>query len=81
MQKITLYSTLACHLCDLAEEIVGQCIDGRAFLLQKVDIADDPDLLKKYGVSIPVLYLDQHSQELFWPFDSVAVDAFLAEVN
>lgn len=81
MQKITLYSTLACHLCDLAEEIVGECIGGKSFLLKKVDIADDPELLKKYGVSIPVLYMDQNAQELFWPFDSVAVNSFLAEAT
>jgi hypothetical protein len=81
MQKIILYSTLACHLCEIAEEIVSNRISGTDFLLTKVDIADDLELLKKYGVSIPVLYSEKINKELFWPFDSGCVDDFLANIN
>ena len=80
MQTITLYSTLACHLCDIAEEIIAIRIEKSDFFLEKVDIADDPELLKKYGVSIPVLYSSKINKELFWPFDSACVDDFLAEI-
>ena len=52
MQTITLYSTLACHLCEIAEEIVSNRISGTDFFLTKMDIADDLELLKKYGVSL-----------------------------
>ncbi len=81
MQKITLYSTLACHLCDIAEEIIADCISNSNFFLEKIDIADDPELLKKYGVSIPVLYSNVNTKELFWPFDNLAVNAFLEELT
>ncbi|MFT4610305.1 MAG: hypothetical protein ACJA1S_001281 [Cellvibrionaceae bacterium] len=81
MQKIILYSTLACHLCEIAEEIVSNRISGTDFLLTKVDIADDLELLKKYGVSIPVLYSEKISKELFWPFDNDCVDSFLANIG
>ncbi len=81
MQKIILYSTLACHLCDIAEEIIADCIGNSDFFLEKVDIADDPELLKKYGVSIPVLYLHKTAKELFWPFDGDAVNKCLVEAS
>ena len=81
MQKITLYSTLACHLCEIAEEIILTRIDKSDFFLEKIDIADDTELLKKYGVSIPVLYSGKINKELFWPFDSDSVESFLTEVN
>ena len=81
MQKIILYSTLACHLCEIAEEIVSNRISVTDFLLTKMDIADDLELLKKYGVSIPVLYSEKKNKELFWPFDGGCVDDFLANIN
>jgi hypothetical protein len=81
MQKITLYSTLACHLCEMAEEIILTQIDRSDFLLEKIDIADDFELLEKYGVSIPVLYSSIKNKALFWPFDSDCVDDFLTEVT
>ncbi len=80
MQRITLYSTLACHLCDMAEEIILSRIEESDFFLEKLDIADDPELLKKYGVSIPVLYSSKINKELFWPFDSDSVESFLTEI-
>ena len=57
MQKIILYSTLACHLCEIAEEIISNRISGTGFLLTKVDIADDLELLKKVTskLNIPVI--------------------------
>jgi hypothetical protein len=81
MQKIILYSTLACHLCEIAEEMVSSRISTTNFHLEKVDIAESPELLKKYGVSIPVLYSEQIDKELFWPFDSLCVDKFLISIS
>jgi hypothetical protein len=80
MQTITLYSTLACHLCEIAEEMILTRIDKSDFFLEKIDIADDPELLKQYGVSIPVLYSSRINKELFWPFDNDSVDSFLTEI-
>jgi hypothetical protein len=81
MQTVILYSTLACHLCEIAEEIISNRINETDFRLKKVDIADDLELLKKYGVSIPVLYSEKTNKELFWPFDSGCVDNFLASIS
>jgi hypothetical protein len=64
----------------MAEEIILSRIEESDFFLEKLDIADDPELLKKYGVSIPVLYSSKINKELFWPFDSDSVESFLTEI-
>lgn len=71
--SLLLYTTPGCHLCELAEEIlhaVGVKFDS-------VDIADDLDLIRRYGVRIPVV-ADQSGRELGWPFDGTALEAWLA---
>lgn len=73
MRQVTLYTTLGCHLCEMAEEVLHGC--GVEFTA--VDIADDPDLIERYGVRIPVIALPS-GRELGWPFDGSAVTAFLA---
>lgn len=72
-RKITLYTTAGCHLCELAEAVLDDC--GVVFM--PVDIADDPQLIERYGVRIPVMALPS-GRELGWPFDGSAVTAFLA---
>ncbi|GLT19275.1 thioredoxin family protein [Vibrio zhanjiangensis] len=62
---ITLYSTQGCHLCELAFDLCEQ--SGVADLVSHVDIAFDDELFMRYGVTIPVLSIDE--QELQWPFD------------
>jgi hypothetical protein len=77
MIKLILYSTLGCHLCDLALDEIEPCLSNTSWVLEKVDIADDPDLLKQYGTSIPVLFFPAVDSRLYWPFDCLAVKQFL----
>ncbi len=77
MQELILYSTLGCHLCELALDEIGPCLSNRQLVVKEIDIADDPDLLKEYGISIPVLFYPVTKEKLYWPFDRVAVDDFL----
>ena len=69
---ITLYGTSACHLCEIAEEILKST--GVEFT--KVDIADSDELFERYGVSIPVLRRGD-GKELNWPFSEESLAAFL----
>lgn len=69
---LRLYTTPGCHLCELAEEI----LHAVSVKFDPVDIADDPDLIKRYGVRIPVV-ADQAGRELGWPFDGTALEAWL----
>jgi hypothetical protein len=42
-----------------------------------VDIADDDDLVEKYGTRIPVLQRTDNHTELDWSFNAQAVTAFI----
>jgi len=69
-----LYGTEFCHLCDEAKAILRVIgIEARY-----IDIAEDDELLEKYGIRIPVLKRVDRGAELGWPFDAAAVSRFLA---
>lgn len=69
---LTLYGTSACHLCELAAELLGK--SGAEF--EEIDISDSDMLFDRYGVIIPVLRRED-GQELNWPFDEQALKGFL----
>jgi glutaredoxin len=75
MGQLILYYQPDCHLCDEAEDIMYAA--GLAEAYVKVDIETDLDLLKRYGIHVPVLKREDNQQELFWPFDQVRLAAFL----
>lgn len=77
MSLFTLFGTDGCHLCEEAEEILHAA--GVDF--QSVDIMTDDDWREKYGLLIPVLRHEKSLRQLAWPFDGLAVKAFLSEVN
>jgi hypothetical protein len=62
-----LYGTSACHLCELAEQLILSPGDGLSLAFEKVDIAESDELFERYGVRIPVLKHPDGS-ELGWPF-------------
>ena len=80
MRDLILYSTLGCHLCELALDEVQPCIANTDWHIKEVDIADDPALLEAYGTSIPVLFIPEQEQKLYWPFDRLAVQDLLSKV-
>ena len=61
--------------CDEAENLMSACGLGESY--QKVNIETDLELLKRYGIHVPVLQRSDLRQELFWPFDQVELAAFL----
>jgi glutaredoxin len=70
---IKLYGTTCCHLCEEAEAILREV----GIEADYVDIADDDELLEKYGIRIPVLKRVDTGAELGWPFDASAISLFL----
>lgn len=72
--KINLYSTEFCHLCDAAAEILV----AAGINAQKIDIVDNDELMTEYGMRIPVLKRLDSGAELGWPFDITAVRRFVA---
>ena len=70
---IKLYGTQFCHLCEEAEAI----LQAMGLDADYVDIADDDELVDKYGVRIPVLQRMDTGAELGWPFDAEGIERFL----
>ena len=75
MNQLILYYTEYCHLCDEAEALVLAA--GLSESLEKIEIDDDPGLLERYEIHIPVLKRSDNQQELFWPFDQQQLTVFL----
>lgn len=70
---VVLYTTLGCHLCEQARELLLMVNPGLE--IDAVDIAEDDALIARYGERIPVL--ERNGHELGWPFGLLDVQAFL----
>jgi hypothetical protein len=75
MSKLILYYQPDCHLCDEAEALLH--VMGMAGTYQEIDIESDLELLKRYGIHVPVLQRADNQKELFWPFDQGQIEAFI----
>ena len=76
--RFTLYGTSACHLCEIAEQMLQvQKQVGTAFEFDQVDISESDTLFERYGVLIPVLR-HPDGRELNWPFSPAQLERFLA---
>lgn len=76
---ILLLSTEACHLCELAQEILQavfsqedmqRMMENKQYEILLQDIIDDAELIDQYGEKIPVLFDERTHSILEWPFDS-----------
>jgi hypothetical protein len=66
---LLLFGTAGCHLCDEAERIMDEACGHRFEIIwRSVEIADDEELLRLYGASIPVVREVCGGGELHWPF-------------
>ena len=75
--SLTFYSTLGCHLCELAKNVVYQSANSAFFEIKTVDIANDESLLKEYGTRIPVIKDTLTDKEIAWPFDLDEFESWL----
>ncbi|EPC02508.1 hypothetical protein L861_09190 [Litchfieldella anticariensis FP35 = DSM 16096] len=77
MNRLTLYTTLGCHLCDELEHYLAT-LSAVEVILEKVEIADDDTLMVRYGERIPVL-VDADGEELERGFEPERLAAWLDE--
>lgn len=78
MTQYILYGTSACHLCELALDMLqSQGAECGAIDLITVDISESDALFERYGVLIPVLR-HPDGRELHWPFSPDELKPFLA---
>ncbi len=81
MKVLTLYSTLGCHLCEVAKETVWPLIRNRDFKLVECDIADSETLMDQYALKIPVLKCEGVEAELAWPFGAEEFERFISDTS
>jgi hypothetical protein len=81
--SLYLYSTAGCHLCEQAEALLQPLLRAGLLHLQVVEISHDEDLVRRYGVRIPVLgYAGREGwQELGWPFDQAQVWSWWSQAS
>ena len=56
--KLTIYSRPGCHLCDDMKELVRKVARTIPLALEDVDIYGDDELEERYGLEIPVLFVE-----------------------
>jgi glutaredoxin len=56
--SVVLYSRPGCHLCDEARAVILEVRDAAPFAFDEVDIETDDDLVRDYGIRIPVVTVD-----------------------
>jgi hypothetical protein len=69
VRQVVLYSRPGCHLCDQARDVVLAVRASTHFGFQEIDIETDDELVRDYGIRIPVVTID--GREAF----EIAVDA------
>lgn len=55
---VILYSRPGCHLCDEARAVIEAQRALTPFDLDEIDIEADDELVKEYGIRIPVVTID-----------------------
>ena len=61
--RVVLYSRPGCHLCDAARDVILAERAVSAFSFEEIDIDGDDDLVREYGIRIPVVTVN--GQERF----------------
>ena len=81
MKNIILYTTEACHLCELAVDQIEQSESFEQIRLTEIDINSDMALLKKFATRVPVVTVAGSSSYLFWPFDHYEVSQWIQSMS
>ncbi|HXU08147.1 MAG TPA: glutaredoxin family protein [Blastocatellia bacterium] len=55
---VTIFSRPGCHLCEVAKEAMLKAGCEGEFVLEEVNIDDDPALGDRYGNDIPVIFIN-----------------------
>lgn len=58
MARVKIYTKPGCHLCDDMKEVVKRVARRTPIQLEEIDISADPTLEARYGLEIPVLFVE-----------------------
>lgn len=68
-----------CPLCIQAIQLIHQQPLDEPIHLHMVDIASDPELIREYGLLVPVLIRAVDDAEMKWPFQAGQLKEFLSQ--
>jgi Glutaredoxin-like domain (DUF836) len=76
--KYLLLGTSGCHLCELAEGLINECLVAETGItVDLIDIAEQTQWQADYSTQIPVLLHQESKQSLNWPFTLDEVNTFI----
>lgn len=78
---LIMYSTLGCHLCDLAEDVIVKSGVLDRSDVEVMDIAENDALIDSYGVRIPVVRDSKSGAEIGWPFSGEEFITWFSVLN
>lgn len=56
--RVVLYAREGCHLCETARDVIVAELARAVFTFDEVDIETSDELVKEYGIRIPVVTVD-----------------------
>lgn len=71
--ELLLYTTAGCHLCEQAKTVLWPVVSQFQLSLREVDIAENDEMIARYGLRIPVVARTDGGEELDWPFTTEQV--------
>ena len=78
--KYLLLGTSSCHLCELAEELINECLATETGIkIELIDIAKQTQWQQDYATLIPVLLHPKLLQSLNWPFTKENILTFIEQ--
>lgn len=78
--KVILFTKEDCALCEEAADMLRRLQQSIRFDLQLVYIADDPDLVARYGERVPVLVIDDREAAQA-PLDEIRLVSILSAAS
>lgn len=72
MNRVRLYTTQGCHLCEQAHQMLEQLAPEENLHITLVEIGDDDQLTARFGTAIPVVEFSDETM-LFWPFEQADI--------
>jgi 3'-phosphoadenosine 5'-phosphosulfate sulfotransferase (PAPS reductase)/FAD synthetase len=81
MISLILYSTVGCHLCELAEEQLRQAQQQFDLRWRWTEIVDSEELMERYSLRIPVVVEPASGEEMGWPFTQPELQTWLAQLT
>ncbi len=56
--RVTVYTRAQCCCCHKALDVLREYQGRHGFAIEEVDVDSDPELVAKYGLSVPVVAFD-----------------------